>query len=207
MGRYTGPKWKLARREGMDLYSRGLAVGLDTPLTRRDYPPGMHSQRRTKLSEYGLRLREKQKLKRIYGVRERQCERYFREAVRMKGDAGKNLLALMERRLDSAVTNAGFARTIAQARQMVVHGHIRVSNRRVDIPSYQVGPGEIIEPAPKEASAKMVEENLDITKMTPIPSWMDVDRSAKKATITGLPTREDFPYPILESLVIEFYSR
>ncbi len=207
MGRYTGPKWKLARREGLDLFSRGSALTADTPLKRRDYPPGVHAQTRKKISEYGLRLREKQKLKRIYGMRERQCLRYFREAVRMKGDAGQNLLSLMERRLDATVTTAGFAITIAQARQLIVHGHFRVNGRRVNVPSYRVRPGEVIEAGPKEGTQKMVETNLELNKMTPIPSWMEVDPKEKKATITGIPSREEFPYPIVENLIVEFYSR
>lgn len=207
MGRYTGPKWKLSRREGMDLFSRGAALTANSPLKRRDYPPGMHAQVRKKISEYGLRLREKQKLKRIYGVRERQCVRYFREAVRRKGDAGHNLLELMERRLDSVVATARFATTIPQARQMVVHRHVFVNGRLVTIPSYRVQPGEVVEIAPKEGSRKLASLNLELGKVTPVPSWIDVDDAGMKATIRNLPTRDDFPYPIVENLIIEFYSR
>lgn len=207
MGRYTGPKWKLCRREGLDLFSRGPIVTRETPLQRRDYPPGMHSQRRSKISEYGLRIREKQKLKRIYGVRERQCVRYYHEAVRMKGDTGDNLLNLMERRLDAVITTAGFAKTIAQARQLVVHGHFRVNDRRVDVPSFRVRPGDVIQTVEKDGTRRLVDENLELNARTPIPTWVQVERDARKATVMRYPTRDEFPYPIVESLIVEFYAR
>lgn len=207
MGRYTGPKWKLCRREGLDLFSRGGSIVLDTPLKRRDYPPGVHAQRRTKVTEFGIRLREKQKLKRIYGIRERQSTNYYKKAARLKGDTGVNLLCMLERRLDAAITSAGFTKTIAQARQLIVHGHFQINGKRVTVPSYQIKPGEVITPRDKAGTNQLVEANLEINAQTPIPPWMERDSKAKTATIVGMPTRADFPYPIVESLIVEFYSR
>lgn len=207
MGRYTGPKWKLSRREGMDLFSRGAKAAEGRPLARRNYPPGQHAQRITKLSDYGLRLREKQKLKRIYGVRERQCLRLFREAVRMKGDSGKNLLSLMERRLDAVVTNAGLARTIPQARQLVAHGHFMVNGKRMDIPSYRVKVGDQVAPVKRDGTQRIVSENLDVNRMVEVPGWLQVDPISMSVDVMRAPTREEFPYAIIENLIVEFYSR
>lgn len=208
MGRYTGPKWKLCRREGMDLFRRGASsAGKDSPLKRRDYPPGVHAQRRSKVSDFGVRLREKQKLKRIYGVRERQFMNLFAKAGRMKGNTGENLLNLMERRLDAVVVTAGFALSIPQARQLVVHGHFRVNGKRVNVPSYSVMPGDIITARDKESSQKMVEQNVELNTGTHIPPWVSVDGKAKTATVVSMPKREDFPYPIVEQLIVECCSK
>jgi len=192
----------------MDLFRRGASsAGKDSPLKRRDYPPGVHAQRRSKVSDFGVRLREKQKLKRIYGVRERQFMNLFAKAQRMKGNTGENLLNLMERRLDATVVTAGFALSIPQARQLVVHGHFRVNGQRVNVPSYLVRPGDVITLREKDATKKIVETNVELNTGTHVPPWVEVDNKAFEAKVTGLPKREDFPYPIVEQLIVECCSR
>ncbi len=208
MARYTGPRWKLCRREGMDLFSRGAyGARAESPLHRKDYPPGMHAMSRRKITEYGLRLREKQKLKRIFGVLERQFSRYFKEADRLKGNTGENLLMLLERRLDNVVVTSGFALTLAQARQFVCHGHFLVNGKRVDIPSLQVKIGDVIEPRQKENTRKLVSQHIDLNKSGFVPDWLEVNADTMTAKIVGHPTRADFPFPIQEHLIVELCSK
>ncbi len=209
MARYTGPKVKQCRREGMNLFFLGqnTSSGKVAILQRRDYPPGVHAQSRRKITEYGVRLREKQKLKRIFGVYQRQFILYFREADRMKGNTGENLLMLLTRRLDNVVLTAGFALTLPQARQLVNHGHFMVNGKRVTIPSYQVRPGDEITPRPKENTRKMVSSFLDVTKGAAVPGWLDVSADTMTAKVTGVPTRADFQYPIQEQLIVELCSK
>ena len=176
-------------------------------LQRRDYPPGVHAQSRRKVTEYGIRLREKQKLKRIFGVYERQFMLYFRKADRLKGNTGEHLLMLLTRRLDNVVLTAGFALTLPQARQLVNHGHFRVNGKRVTIPSYQVGPGEVITPREKEGTRKLVSDALDVTKGGQIPAWLEVQPDTMTATMTAVPTRTDFQFPIQEQLIVELCSK
>ena len=208
MGRYTGPKWKLSRREGMDLFSRGAhgARG-KSPLAKRDYPPGVHAQSRRKISEYGIRLREKQKLKRIYGVREHQFKRYFKRAERLQVNTGENLLNLLERRLDSALVTGGFALTIAQSRQLVVHGHFHVNGHKVDIPSYQVRPGDEIKPREKVNSKQIVSQNIELNKGGFVPEWLESNSDTMVVKVVSLPQRNDFPFPIQEQLIVELCSK
>ncbi|MDA1265922.1 MAG: 30S ribosomal protein S4 [Planctomycetota bacterium] len=209
MARYTGPKVKQCRREGMNLFFLGqnTSSGKVGILQRRDYPPGMHAQSRRKVTEYGVRLREKQKLKRIFGVLERQFMIYFRGAERQRGNTGENLLGLLTRRLDNVVLTAGFAVTLPQARQMVNHGHFTVDGKRVGIPSFQVKPGQVIAPRSKENTKKLVSEAVDITKGAEVPGWLEVNGDAMTATITGIPTRTDFQFPIQEQLIVELCSK
>ncbi len=176
-------------------------------LQRRDYPPGVHAQSRRKVTEYGIRLREKQKLKRIFGVYERQFMLYFRKADRLKGNTGEHLLMLLTRRLDNVVLTAGFALTLPQARQLVNHGHFRVNGKRVTIPSFQVAPGDVISPREKENTRKLISDALDVTKGGQIPAWLEVQPDTMSATMTAVPTRTDFQFPIQEQLIVELCSK
>lgn len=208
MARYTGNKCKLCRREGMKLFLKGQRCFTDKcAIARRDYPPGVHAQKRTKVTEYGVRLREKQKLKRIYGVLERKFKQYFREAERLKGNTGENLMMLLERRLDNVVLAGGLALSRNHARQLINHGHFTVNGRRVDISSYQVRPGDLIEPGKKEKTRKLVAESVEVNKSQPVPPWIEVNRDAMTAKIVGIPKREDVPHPIQEQLIVELSSR
>ncbi|MCB9914413.1 MAG: 30S ribosomal protein S4 [Planctomycetes bacterium] len=208
MVRYTGNKCKLCRREGMKLFLKGQRCFADKcALARRDYPPGVHAQKRTKVTEYGVRLREKQKLKRIYGVQEKQFKLYFKEAERLKGNTGENLLMLLERRLDNVVLASGFALSRNHARQLINHGHFRVNGRRVDIASFSVRPGDTIEPGTKENTRKIVSEAIEINKSQPVPAWIESSHATLTSKVTGIPKREDVPHPIQEQLIIELCSK
>ena len=209
MARYTGPKVKQCRREGMNLFFLGqnTSSGKVAVLQRRDYPPGVHAQSRRKGTEYGVRLREKQKLKRVFGVYEKQFMLYFREAERLKGNTGANMLTLLSRRLDNVVLTAGMATTLAQARQLVNHGHFTVNGKRMTIPSYQVRPGDVITPRDKENTKKIVADHLEVNKSAATPQWLDVNGDTLSITITQLPKREDFQFPIQEQLIVELCSK
>lgn len=204
MARYIGPKCRLCRREGTRLFLKGeKCLSPKCPLLKRGTAPGEHGARRPRLSEYGIRLREKQKCKRIYGMLEAQFKRYFEMAERMPGDTGKNLLQLLERRLDNVIYRCGFASSRAQARQIVNHGHVKVNGRRVDIPSYLVDPGDEIEVEPLE----VVRENAEKAVGRRIPEWLEVDLSNLRAKVLKLPTREMIDTDVDEHLIVEFYSR
>lgn len=209
MARYTGPKIKQCRREGMNLFFLGqnTSGGKVATLQRRDYPPGVHAQSRRKPTPYSVRLREKQRLKRAFGVLERQFLIYFREAERQKGNTGANLLSLLSRRLDNVVLNAGMATTLAQARQMVNHGHFTVNGKRMSIPSYQVRPGDVVAPRDKENTKKRVSEYLEINKSMNPPQWLSVNADTFTVTMHALPKREDFQFPIQEQLIVELCSK
>ncbi|HIE33091.1 MAG TPA: 30S ribosomal protein S4 [Thermodesulfobacteriaceae bacterium] len=210
MARYTGPRCRLCRREGMKLFLKGERCYTDKcAFERRSYPPGQHGQMqlRVKLSDYGIRLREKQKVKRIYGISEKQFRRYFEKATRMKGQAGHNLLQLLERRLDNVVYRLGFAASRAQARQMVAHGWFMVNGRTVDIPSYIVDPGEVIELKEKYRNNTHIQENLEAVVRRGVPQWLELEAENFRGRVKALPTREDITMPIQESLIVEFYSR
>ncbi|MFT7668596.1 MAG: small subunit ribosomal protein S4 [Planctomycetota bacterium] len=192
----------------MKLFLKGQRCFADKcALARRDYPPGVHAQKRTKVTEYGVRLREKQKLKRIYGVQEKQFKLYFKEAVRLKGNTGENLLMLLERRLDNVVLSSGFALSRNHARQLINHGHFMVNGRRVDISSFQVRPGDEVQPGKKENTRKIVAEAVEVNKSQPVPSWIDASHDTMTSKVTGIPTREDVPHPIQEQLIIELCSK
>jgi small subunit ribosomal protein S4 len=208
MARYIGNKCKLCRREGMKLFLKGQRCFTDKcALSRRDYPPGVHAQRRTKVTDYGLRLREKQKLKRIYGVLEKQFRLYFKEAERQRGNTGENLLRLLERRLDNVVLASGFALSRSHARQLINHGHFCVNGRRVDISSFLVKPGDKVTVRTKENSRKLVADAVEVNKSQVVPDWVTVDGPALTAEVVNLPRREHVPHPIQEQLIIELCSK
>lgn len=209
MARYVGPVCKLCRREGMKLYLKGERCYTEKcAQTRRPYPPGQHGQGRIKLSEYAVRLREKQKMRRIYGVHERQFRGYFQEAARSKGRTGEEMIALLERRLDSAVYRLGFAPSRASARQLVRHGHVHVNGRRLDIPSYVLKVNDKVELTQSAQAFKMVAGSVAGADKRPLSAWIEADRAKFMGTMKGAPIREDINEPEMrEQLVVEYYSR
>lgn len=208
MSRIIDPKCRLCRREGMKLFLKGQRCFTEKcAVSRRDYPPGVHAQKRAKVTEYGVRLREKQKLKRIYGVGERQFKLYFLEAERLRGNTGENLMVLLERRLDNVVLASGFALSRNHARQLINHGHFRVNGKKVDICSFQVRPGDLVSPGTKENTRKMVGEAIEVNKSQSIPAWIEVQGDTLTSKIVGVPRREDVPHPIQEQLIIELCSK
>ncbi len=176
-------------------------------LERRAYPPGQHGQGRTKRSDYGLQLREKQKVRRMYGVLEKQFRLYYQRAARMRGVTGENLLQLLERRLDNAVYRLGMATSRKDARQLVSHGHLLINGRRVDIPSILIKEGDVIEVRERSKKLTRIEGSLELKAAGEMPGWLELDRDAMKATVKALPTREDIQIPIQESLIVELYSK
>jgi small subunit ribosomal protein S4 len=174
---------------------------------RRQYPPGQHGQGRGKFSDYGLQLREKQKVKRIYGVLERQFRRYFRNADKGKGITGENLLFMLERRLDNATFRMGFANTRAEARQLVRHGHFAVNGHKVDLPSYQLKVGDVVEVREKSRKIVRIQEAIKTVARRGIPSWVEVDEKSWKGVVRALPLREELTIPIQEQLIVELYSK
>lgn len=210
MARYTGPRCRLCRREGMKLFLKGERCHTDKcSFERRSYPPGQHGpmQLRVKLSDYGIRLREKQKVKRIYGISEKQMRKYYDMAIDMPGQAGHNLLQLLERRLDNVVYRLGFAQSRAQARQMVNHGFFLVNGKPVDIPSFLVKPGDVIELKEKYRNNPIIQESLEVRQQRGIPAWLELEPENFRGRVKTLPSREDITMPIQESYIIEFYSR
>lgn len=209
MARYIGPVCKLCRREGTKLYLKGeRCYSEKCAQTRRPYPPGQHGQGRIKLSEYAVRLREKQKVRRVYGVLERQFRGYFQEASRRKGRTGEEMLALLERRLDSAVYRLGFAASRSESRQLVMHGHVKVNGKRLDIPSYVVRLGDKIELTENARKFKFVQAAVAGADKRPTASWLDADRANFMGTVKTGPVREDLNEPeIKEQLIVEYYSR
>ncbi|GGN04734.1 30S ribosomal protein S4 [Thermus composti] len=209
MGRYIGPVCRLCRREGVKLYLKGeRCYSPKCAMERRPYPPGQHGQRRSRRpSDYAVRLREKQKLRRIYGISETQFRNLFEEASKKKGVTGTVFLGLLESRLDNVVYRLGFAVSRRQARQMVRHGHITVNGRRVDLPSYRVKPGDEIAIAERSRNLAFIRENLEAMKGRKVGSWLSLDLENMKGTFLRLPDREDLALPVNEQLVIEFYSR
>jgi small subunit ribosomal protein S4 len=208
MARYTGPVCRLCRREGTKLYLKGDKCFTEKcPVTRRPFPPGQHGQgRRNKLSEYGVQLREKQKMRRTYGVMEAQFRRYFEKAERQKGVTGTALAQLLERRLDNVVYRLGLASSRAEARQLVRHGHFLVNGRKVDIPSYSTRVGDVIEV--RESSRNKA--HFAVTREETgrgVPAWLEVDLPNLKGTVLRLPNREEIDVPVQDQLVVELYSR
>ena len=209
MGRHIGPVCRLCRREGLKLFLKGTRC--DTPkcaIDRREGVPGMHQFRRSKASEYAIRLREKQKVKRYYGIFERQFRKYFELASRRSGNTGDALMALLERRLDNVVTRLGFATSRAQARQMCTHGHILVNGKKLDIPSYLVRPGDIIKIKNREHSLKLASTNLEAEGMPPVPDWLDrATGDAPEGRVNRLPANQDISLPVTPQLIVELLSR
>ena len=208
MARYTGPSCRLCRREGMKLFLKGTKCS--TPkcaIEKRAFPPGQHGQIRIKLSDYGIQLREKQKLKRIYGMLERQFRVFFARAVKKRGVTGETLIQLLERRLDNVVYRLLFASTRREARQMVNHGLIFVNDKPVNIPSFIVRVGEKISVRKKEATQNRVKASLEKWQDLTVPEWLELDKKNLEAKILRLPTKADAPLPVDESLIVELYSK
>ena len=213
MARYIKPVCRLCRRQGEKLFLKGTRCSMEKcAIVKRPYPPGQHGEgkgksRRTKLSNYGLQLREKQKVKRIYGILEKQFRRYFKIASKSKGVTGKLLLQLLERRLDNVVFRMGAAISRSQARQVVRHNHIHVNNRRVNIPSYLVDKDDLVQVKTKEKALKKIKENFEISKERTVPSWFEFDATNLTAKVLRLPEKEDIQQPIEEQLIVELYSK
>ena len=208
MARYTNPVCKLCRREGMKLFLKGdRCFTVKCAVEKRNYPPGEHGQRRSKPSEYGLQLREKQKMKRIYGVLEAQFRTYFEMAARQKGVTGENLLRLLEQRLDNIVHRVGFAASRAQARVLVRHGHFRVNGRRVTIPSALLKAGDVVEVQPKSRELTEIAGAIEGAKKRRVPAWLEMDAANFKATVRTLPSKEEMAIPVQEQLVVALYSK
>ncbi|HWO75463.1 MAG TPA: 30S ribosomal protein S4 [Bacillus sp. (in: firmicutes)] len=200
MARYTGPSWKLSRRLGISLSGTGKE------LERRPYAPGQHGpNQRKKLSEYGLQLQEKQKLRHMYGINERQFRNLFDKAGKLAGKHGENFMILLESRLDNLVYRLGLARTRRQARQLVNHGHILVDGSRVDIPSYRVQPGQTISVREKSRNLDIIKEAIEVNNF--VPDFLTFDADKLEGTFTRLPERSELPAEINEALIVEFYSR
>ncbi|MGF7186118.1 small subunit ribosomal protein S4 [Desulfitispora alkaliphila] len=208
MARYTGSVCRLCRREGSKLYLKGDRCYSDKcAIDRRAYAPGQHGQRRTKVSEYGIQLREKQKARRIYGVLESQFRKYFKEADRQKGVTGDNLMRLLERRLDNIVFRLGLAGSRAEARQLIRHGHFTVNGKKVDIPSYLVKAGQEIAVRDKSKNSAKFKEISEAAGHKTAPAWLELDSENLVGRIVALPSREDIDVPIEEHLIVELYSR
>ena len=209
MARYTGSSCRLCRRENLKLFLKGdRCYGDKCAFERRPYAPGQHGQRRSgKISDYRLQLREKQKVKRIYGALEGQFRRYYYQAEKQKGITGTNLLILLECRLDNTVYRMGFASSRKQARQLVRHNHFLVNGKKVNIPSYQVKAGDII--SVKEGSRKVqsIVDAMETVVRRGIPSWIEIEKEEFSGTLTAIPNREDLTMPIQEQLIIELYSK
>lgn len=201
MARYTGPKWKQARREGVEL-DEGKRV-----LDKRPNPPGEHGRRRRKLIGYGLQLREKQKVKRMYGMQEKQFRIFFKRAEGKKGVTGDNLLQLLERRLDNTVYRLGFALTRRQARQLVTHCHVQINEKKASIPSMMVKVGDVVTLKEKSKSNIQIQEALKRVAGRGVPEWLELDKKEFKGEIKRLPERSDITVPISEQLIVELYSK
>jgi small subunit ribosomal protein S4 len=207
MARYHAAKCRLCRREGLKLFLKGIKCHTaKCPIEKRSKPPGMHGWRRGRPSDYGIRLREKQKLKRYYGVLEQQFRRYFENARKRAGNTGESLLAMLERRLDNVLTVCGFAASRAQGRQMVTHGHIQVNGRKVDVPNYQVKEGDVIRPEPDDSILEQTRFHREESGH-PDPAWLEVNDADLTARVIRMPVREDVTAEVEEGLVVEFCSR
>jgi small subunit ribosomal protein S4 len=209
MARYIGPVCKLCRREGMKLFLKGERCYTEKcSYTRRPYPPGQHGQGRIKLSEYAVRLREKQKVRRIYGILERQFQAYYFDATRRKGRTGEEMLGLLESRLDNVVHRMGFASTRAEARQVVKHNHVLVNGKRVNIPSVILRPGDKVEIREESRKINGINASLAQVEKRPVLSWIELDKANFAGTYKGAPVRDELNEPqIREQLVVEYYSR
>ncbi|MEM9602026.1 MAG: 30S ribosomal protein S4 [Pseudomonadota bacterium] len=206
MARYTGPKCKLSRREGTDLFLKSGLRALDSKC-KAETPPGMHGAKRGRATDYALQLREKQKLRRMYGVLERQFRNYYKTAARRKGSTGENLLQLLECRLDNVVYRMGYASTRAEARQLVAHKGIVVDGTVVNIPSFQVAPMQAVSVRERAKKQTRIADALKIAEQRGVPSWVDVDSNKMDGVFKAVPERADLPAEINESLVVELYSK
>lgn len=208
MGRHTEAVCRLCRRENDKLYLKGDRCYSDKcALTRRSYPPGQHGQGRQKFSEYGLQLREKQKARRLYGVMEKQFRRYFKEADRRKGVTGETLLQLLESRIDNVVYRLGLARSRAEARQLVNHGHFQVNGRKVDIPSYLTKAGDVVAVRENRKNKSIFKEIAEERQQQKVADWLEVDYEKLEGRVMRIPQREEIDVPVQEHLIVELYSR
>lgn len=208
MARYIGSKCRLCRREGEKLFLKGeKCYSSKCPIENRPFPPGQHGQRRTRLSDYARQLREKQKLRRIYGVLENQFRLYYKEADRLKGSTGENLLQLLESRLDNVVYRMGFGVSRTEARQLVRHNGIQVNGKKVNIPSYQVKPGDVISVSDKAKEQLRVKSANELAQQRGISEWLEVDAKKLEGTFKSKPERSELPAEIQEQLVVELYSK
>lgn len=209
MARYRESVCRLCRREGMKLFLKGDRCFKDScAIEKRNFTPGQHGQaRKSKIVGYGLQLREKQKVKRIYGLLENQFRNYFEKAAGQKGVTGELLLQMLERRLDNTVYRLGFASSRAQGRQLVGHGHVRVNNTKVDIPSFQVKPGDIVSLAEKSQKIPTVVNAVEMIGSRGVPSWLELDSTKFSGKVLALPKREDTNLPVQERLIVELYSK
>ncbi|AOU98683.1 30S ribosomal protein S4 [Acidihalobacter yilgarnensis] len=206
MARYIGPKCKLSRREGTDLFLKSRARGLESKC-KLEKVPGQHGDRRTRVSDYGTQLREKQKLRRIYGVLERQFRNYFKKAAHQKGSTGENLLKMLESRLDNVVYRMGFAVTRAEARQLVSHRAITVNGEVVNIASFQVSSNDVVAIRERARKQSRIQDALTIAEQFGIPGWIEIDAKKMEGVFKSAPERSDLPADINESLVVELYSK
>ncbi|HHP7233382.1 MAG TPA: 30S ribosomal protein S4 [Desulfobacterales bacterium] len=209
MARYTGSVCRICRREALKLYLKGDRCFSDKcAFDRRGYPPGEHGQRRgRKISDYGIQLREKQKIKRMYGLSEKQFRLFFARADRQKGVTGTNLLVSLERRLDNVVYRLGFVNSRSQGRHFVRHGHFTVNGNKVDIPSFQVGVNDVVEVRDKSRKMQSISDSLDAVVRRGVPQWLDLEKENMKGVVKSFPVREDLTMPIQEQLVVELYSK
>ena len=208
MARYTGPSCKLCRREGNKLFLKGLRCNTDKcAIEKRNYAPGAHGKRPYKMTEYAVQLREKQKVRRIYNILEKQFRLYFQMAERQKGMTGENLLCLLERRLDNTIFRLGFAVSRREARQMVRHGYFIVNGHSVNIPSYLVTEGDVLSIKEKGNRQERIKETLEITKDRELSTWLKLNKSKLEGGVTRLPLRADIGFPIQEQAIVELYSK
>jgi len=208
MARYSGPVCRICRREGQKLFLKGdRCYSSNCSFAARGYAPGQHGQGRKKASEYGTQLRAKQKAKRYYGVLEKQFYSYFEMAEKRQGITGENLLQILESRLDNIVYRAGFANSRAEARQLVVHNHFALNGKKVNIPSLQVKPGDVVVIKEKSRSSEKMKAVLEANGARPVPKWLDVNRDAFEAKIVNLPAREEIDLDVEEHLIVELYSK
>ena len=208
MARYTKSVCRLCRRENLKLFLKGERCYTEKcAIDRRNYPPGQHGQNRRKFSDYGAQLREKQKVKRLYGILENQFRNIFKEADRQKGITGEILLSLLERRLDNAVYRLGFTNSRNEARQLVMHSHFLVNQTKVNIPSYLVKPGDVIQLREKSKKVVRILEALEGVARRGVPQWLELDKEQLRGSVKGSPTREDITLPIQEKLIVELYSK
>jgi len=208
LARYRGAVCRLCRREGLKLFLKGSRCYTDRcAVERRENAPGQHGRMRSKFSDYSNQLREKQKVKRIYGILEKQCRRYFRKASRQKGITGENFLVLLERRLDNVVFRLGFTNTRSEARQLVTHRHFLVNGKVVDIPSYLLRLGDTIETREKSRKVARIAESLESVERRGLPRWLELDKQNFRGKLSDFPTREEITIPIREQLIVELLSR
>lgn len=208
MARYKDEQCRICRREGQKLFLKGARCYTDKcSITRRNYAPGQHGQKKKKLSEYGTQLREKQKTKLFYGVGERQFRKYFAMAESKRGITGEVLLQILESRLDNVVYRLGYGSSRTQARMLVTHGHFEVNGQKVDIPSYLVKPGDIIAVREIRRDNKIIKENVELNAAKPVPEWLEKDEKNLSGKVVRLASREDVDIPVEEHLIVELYSK